>query len=125
MAFLRGTSLTGCPTLNSSAEGASGSPSPFGFLIRSPDRDRIVAALEAKRIQTRPLFAGNLLRHPCMTRRASGGTPASDWAPAEPEPDLPMTDAIMRDAFWIGVYPGVTDEMRAFVVSVIREACGA
>ena len=104
---------------------AEARPSPFGFLIRSPQRDKLVAALESHRIQTRPLFAGNILRHPCMAGVACltpgkdstfvGGGPYAAAA-------LPETDAIMRDAFWIGVYPGVTDEMRAFVVETIKEA---
>lgn len=104
-----------------------GDPSPFGFLILSPDRDRIVRELEKRRIQTRPLFAGNLLRHPAMRavecRIAGGGYQSPD-----PRPEsrlnfsqLPNTERLMREAFWIGVYPGVTDEMREWVVKSLRE----
>lgn len=97
------------PTRESTA-----SPSPFGFLIstcaRTPfTREQIVRHLEAKKIQTRPLFAGNLLRHPAMRgvlHRSIG--------------NLPNTDYLMRNAFWIGVHPGITPEMRAYVIDTIN-----
>ena len=102
-------------------------PSPFGFLMLSPDRDRIVRELEKRRIQTRPLFAGNLLRHPAMRNvpceiAAAGkstlrvdGEEFSRWANY-----LPVTEQLMREAFWIGVYPGVTDDMREYVAESIE-----
>lgn len=93
-------------------------PSWFGFLITcrpGTDRNEVVRRLESRGIQTRMLFAGNLLRHPCFTQmRASGeghrvvGT-------------LANTDRIMRDAFWVGVYPGMTDEMTDVIARTIRE----
>jgi CDP-6-deoxy-D-xylo-4-hexulose-3-dehydrase len=85
-------------------------PSPFGFMIRTRARDQLVRALEARRIQTRPLFAGNLLRHPAMHGVSHGVVGG-----------LAKTDRLMAEAFWVGVYPGVTDEMREFVVRTIRE----
>jgi CDP-6-deoxy-D-xylo-4-hexulose-3-dehydrase len=80
-------------------------PSWFGFLIVVRDhapftRADLVAHLEACRIQTRPLFAGNLLRHPAfmdIERRVVG--------------DLRVTDKLMNDAFFLGVYPGLTQPM--------------
>jgi CDP-6-deoxy-D-xylo-4-hexulose-3-dehydrase len=105
---------------------AGACPSPFGFLVTvRPDapftRDQLVARLEARRIQTRPLFAGNLLRHPCMrgVEHEVVGLPRG-WSDLSADA-LPMTDALMNSAFWLGVYPGVTDEMRAWVVTSIRE----
>src|SRR5208283_2610020 len=93
-------------------------PSWFGFLLTVREavgftRDEIVKHLESNGIQTRMLFAGNLLKHPCFDEmRKSGqgfrvvGTPAHlhTFAPYV----LPVTDRIMRDSFWIGVYPGMT-----------------
>jgi CDP-4-dehydro-6-deoxyglucose reductase, E1 len=103
-------------------------PSPFGFLLvakSAEERRRIVGMLEAARIQTRPLFAGNLLRHPAMRgvkfgiAGGSGGTLYVDTLDGL----LPVTDRLADCAFWIGVYPGVTDEMRDYVVKVLREVC--
>jgi CDP-6-deoxy-D-xylo-4-hexulose-3-dehydrase len=86
-------------------------PSWFGFPITvRPDapfscRD-IVAHLESRRIATRQVFAGNALRQPAyqgIDCRVVG--------------DLTNTDITMRQTFWIGVYPGITEEMADFVVS--------
>lgn len=106
-------------------EAAPGSvPSWFGFLLTVRPgagftRDGIVAHLEGRRIQTRMLFAGNLVRHPCfdaMRRRRTGYRIAGPLA---------NTDAIMNDAFWIGVYPGITPEMRAYMARAIDEYASA
>jgi CDP-6-deoxy-D-xylo-4-hexulose-3-dehydrase len=62
--------------------------------------------LEEKRIGTRLLFGGNILRQPYfqgLQHRAVG--------------DLAGSDRVMRDTFWIGVYPGITDEMLAYVAA--------
>lgn len=107
-------------------EGAD--PSWFGFLMTvregatrsdgsSLTRGDIVAALEGARIQTRMLFAGNMVRQPAfdgMRVRGEGYRVVGD---------LPNTDSIMNDAFWIGVYPGMTDEMLSHMADVIRKAC--
>ena len=94
-------------------------PSWFGFLITCREgvsRNMVVQYLENNGIQTRMLFAGNLIKHPCFDEmRASGkgyrvvGT-------------LENTDRIMNDTFWIGVYPGMTDEMIDFIIKKITEA---
>jgi len=72
-------------------------PSWFGFLITAKSgRNEIVRYLESKGIQTRMLFAGNLLKQPCCDNFGiSGG-------------DLTKTDIIMNNTFWVGVYPGIT-----------------
>ena len=96
-------------------------PSWFGFLItcrEGVDRNQVVQYVEGKGVQTRMLFAGNLTKHPCFDqlRREKTGYRIVG--------DLSVTDRIMKDTFWIGVYPGMTDEMIDYMASVIREACG-
>ena len=93
-------------------------PSWFGFFLTLKDgtpfsRNQIVEYLEDASIQTRNLFAGNITRHPC-------------FAYLEPGVDfkivgqLPVTDKIMSDGFWIGVYPGMRQETLEFMVFTIR-----
>jgi CDP-6-deoxy-D-xylo-4-hexulose-3-dehydrase len=81
-------------------------PSWFGFLMTVREdagftREQIVSHLEKQRIQTRMLFAGNLLRHPCFDamRKSKAGYRVIG--------DLRNTDRIMNDTFWVGVYPGI------------------
>lgn len=96
-------------------------PSWFGFLItcrRAGLRDKLVAHLEEKGIQTRMLFAGNLLRQPCFdAMRISGEGYRTIGA-------LPNTDRILNDTFWIGVYPGMTEPMIDAMAGAIREKAG-
>ncbi len=92
-------------------------PSWFGFMLLRRDgapftRNELAAELERRRIQTRNLFAGNLLRHPCC----SGLREGRDFRTVG---TLPMTDKIMNDALWIGVYPGMTDGMLDFMASTV------
>ncbi len=99
---------------------AESEPSWFGFLLTVRDgagftRDQLVTHLERKGIQTRMLFAGNLIKHPCfdeMRRSGQGYRCVSDLA---------TTDRIMRDTFWIGVYPGMSDGMLEYMAETIRE----
>ncbi len=98
-------------------------PSWFGFLITVKEnagisRDAIVRRLESKKIQTRMLFAGNIIKHPCFDemRKLKKGYKAAG--------KLENTDRIMNDTFWIGVYPGMTDKMLAAMVKQIKAACG-
>jgi CDP-6-deoxy-D-xylo-4-hexulose-3-dehydrase len=94
-------------------------PSWFGFLItcrEGVDRNELVQKIEAKGVQTRMLFAGNLIKHPCFDQmRASG----KGYRVAG---SLENTDRILKDTFWIGVYPGMTDEMLDGMADAIREA---
>ena len=98
---------------------ASSDPSWFGFLVtcnEGLDRDSIVKQLESRNIQTRALFAGNITKHPCFdTLRKSG----EGYRVAA---TLGNTDRIMRDSFWIGVYPGMTDGKIEFISDAIAEA---
>lgn len=94
-------------------------PSWFGFLItckEGTDRNRIVQYVESKGVQTRMLFAGNLVKHPCFDEMRETGEGFRVVG------DLRNTDRIMRDTFWVGVYPGMTDEMIDYMSKVIREA---
>ena len=80
------------------------------------DRNELVQKIEAKGVQTRMLFAGNLIKHPCFDQmRASG----KGYRVAG---SLENTDRILKDTFWIGVYPGMTDEMLDGMADAIREA---
>lgn len=90
-------------------------PSWFGFILTVRDgakftKNEIVNYLEGNRIQTRMLFAGNLIRQPAyqgVNYRVHG--------------DLTNTDKILHDTFLVGVYPGLTDDMIDFVIEKIRE----
>lgn len=98
-------------------------PSWFGFLMTVREgagvtRDELVAALEAAKIQTRMLFAGNIVRQPVFDAMRASGEGFRTVG------DLPNTDRIMSDAFWIGVYPGMTEEMLVYMATVITKACG-
>ncbi len=94
-------------------------PSWFGFLItckEGVERNKIVTYIENHGIQTRMLFAGNLTKHPCFNqmRKENKGYRVVG--------NLSNTDRIMEDAFWVGIYPGMTDKMIDYMASTIREA---
>lgn len=93
-------------------------PSWFGFLItckQGVDRNKLVTYIERKGIQTRTLFAGNLIKHPCFDelRKNKQGYRVIG--------NLKNTDRIMNDTFWIGVYPGMTDEKIDYIIKTIKE----
>jgi CDP-6-deoxy-D-xylo-4-hexulose-3-dehydrase len=94
-------------------------PSWFGFLlVVNPDvavtRDSLVATLEGARVQTRMLFAGNLVRQPCFDEMRDSGSGFRQIG------DLPNTDRLMNDAFWFGVYPGMTEAHLEHICSTIE-----
>jgi CDP-6-deoxy-D-xylo-4-hexulose-3-dehydrase len=94
-------------------------PSWFGFLITVNDdvnftRNNISMFLEDNKIQTRNLFAGNILRHPLFDEMVEG----SDYRVIG---DLKNTDKIMNDSFWIGLYPGMGDDAIDYMIKKIRE----
>ena len=94
-------------------------PSWFGFLLtcrEGVDRVKVVKYLEAHGIQTRNLFAGNLIKHPCFDEMRKTGQGYRVVG------SLENTDRIMRDTFWVGVYPGMTDEKIDYMAKVIKEA---
>ena len=93
-------------------------PSWFGFLITVKEgisRNELVRFLEDRGIQTRMLFSGNLIKHPCFDemRRSGKGYRVVG--------NLENTDRIMRDTFWVGVYPGMTNEMIDYMALSIRD----
>ncbi len=96
-------------------------PSWFGFLItvrpeKGLSRQKIVTALEKNKIQTRMLFAGNLIKHPCFD------SIRNDDKQYRVVGDLINTDRIMNDTFWVGVYPGLTEDHIRYISKVILEA---
>jgi CDP-4-dehydro-6-deoxyglucose reductase, E1 len=121
-------------------------PSWFGFLLTVREnvgftRDQMVAYLESAGIQTRMLFAGDLLKHPCfdgMRKTAKGyrivssdftfpqaTPPSTQDSPSQPhnpsESGLPITDYVMTHAFWIGVYPGMSEDAVAYAITTILD----
>lgn len=92
-------------------------PSWFGFLLMVKEnapftRNQLVRHLEEKRIGTRLLFGGNLVRQPLyqgLNYRVVG--------------ELANADIIMQRAFWIGLFPGLTEEMLSYVVTAIKDFC--
>lgn len=100
------------------AEGST--PSWFGFLISvreesGLDRNQVTRYIEDHNIQTRLLFSGNLTKHPCFDQLR--GTDAYR-VPGS----LEITDFIMTHSFWVGVYPGMTDEKLDYMAQVIKDA---
>ena len=95
-------------------------PSWFGFLISvrpesGLDRNIITRYIEAHNVQTRLLFSGNIIRHPCFDEIR--GTDAYRVAGS-----LAVSDFIVNNTFWIGVYPGMTKEKLDYMIQVIKEA---
>ena len=95
-------------------------PSWFGYAITVREqagfsRNELTQFLEGKNIQTRNVFAGNIVKHPCFDemRRSGAGYRVAG--------DLTNTDRIMSQTFWVGVYPGMTKEKLAYMAGSIRE----
>lgn len=102
-------------------EAAEGSePSWFGFLISvrpemGIDRNKVTKYIEEHNVQTRLLFSGNLIKHPCFNQ-------IRDTDAYRVAGDLENTEFIMNNTFWVGVYPGMTDAMIDYMAEVIIEA---
>lgn len=95
-------------------------PSWFGFLISVKEdapftRNDLALYLESKKIQTRNLFAGNLLKHPAFDemKQTGEGYRVVDT--------LECTDFVMNNTLWIGVYPGMTGQMLTYMIEAIKE----
>ena len=91
-------------------------PSWFGFLITCKDgvnRNSLVKKLEEAGIQTRNLFAGNIIKHPCFDEMRVSGEGYRVVG------KLTNTEIIMEKSFWIGVYPGMTDEKIDYIIRII------
>ncbi|MEV0387460.1 lipopolysaccharide biosynthesis protein RfbH [Nonomuraea sp. NPDC050643] len=107
--------LDGLPWLLLPEPTPGSDPSWFGFVLTvDPEapfsRAELVDFLEARKIGTRRLFAGNLTRHPAYIDQ-----------PHRVAEDLANSDIITDQTFWVGVYPSLTDEMLDYVVSSITE----
>ena len=94
-------------------------PSWFGMLLHTTKdapfhRNDLTKFLEQHKIQTRNLFAGNILKHPCFDSLIEG----IDYKVIG---KLENTDLIMNNFFWIGVYPGLTIEMLDYIISVFKK----
>lgn len=101
------------PTVNSD-------PSWFGFLLTVKKealftRDDIVQYLEEHGVQTRMLFAGNLIKHPCFSEMSQEGKGYRVIS------DLTNTDIIMNRTFWIGVYPGLNESSIRYMADCIKK----
>lgn len=99
---------------------ANSEPSWFGFMLSiressGLDRNKVIKYIEEKNIQTRLLFSGNLINHPCFDQIR--GTDA--YRIVE---NLNNTNYIMENSFWVGVYPGMTDGKLDYMVEIIKGA---
>ncbi len=97
-------------------------PASFGFLIAVEEtagftRNELTGFLEGRKIQTRNLFAGNLIKHPAFDEMRQTG------AGYRVVGELKNTDFIMNNGFWIGVYPGMTTDMLNWMIESIKEFC--
>jgi CDP-6-deoxy-D-xylo-4-hexulose-3-dehydrase len=95
-------------------------PSWFGFLITVREdsgfsKNDMISYLESKCIQTRMLFAGNIIKHPCFDEIRG------DFGKYRITGGLENTDIIMKNSFWLGVYPGLTEEKINLIIKVFDE----
>jgi CDP-6-deoxy-D-xylo-4-hexulose-3-dehydrase len=97
-------------------------PSWFGFMLTCNNtehtpkrRNQLTQFIEKNNIQTRTLFAGNIVKHPCfdVMRKTNTGYRSAG--------SLNVTDRVMNNSFWVGVYPGMTDAMVDRMIEVIRD----
>lgn len=94
-------------------------PSWFGFLITCKeglDKNKVVEYIEKKGVQTRMLFAGNIIKQPCFDEMRASNEGYRVVGKLE------NTEIIMNRSFWIGVYPGMTDEMIDYMAKIVCEA---
>lgn len=101
-------------------KGENCEPCWFGFIMTVKkncvkSRNEVVAYIEGKNVQTRNLFAGNILRHPAFLALEEG----RDYRVVG---ELSVTDMVMENSFWVGVHPGLTEPMLAEMVRAIHEA---
>ena len=97
-------------------------PSWFGFPFTVSEdagftRNELTQYLENKKIQTRTLFAGNIIKHPAFDEMRETGEGYRIVG------ELPVTDYVMNNTLWIGVFPGMTDSMLDYMIATIKEFC--
>ena len=96
-------------------------PSWFGFAVTLPEnteRKKVLQYLEDHKIQTRLLFSGNIIKHPCFNSMRESGEGYRVVG------ELVNTDIIMNRTFWVGVYPGMTKEMLERMIDTVIEGVG-
>ncbi|MDR1343559.1 MAG: lipopolysaccharide biosynthesis protein RfbH [Prevotellaceae bacterium] len=98
----------------------SSTPSWFGFTLTCKDgapatRSRLTQFIESNGVQTRALFAGNIVKHPCFDEMRQAGSGYRVVGALE------ATDMVLNSTFWLGVYPGMTDEMVDRMVEVVKD----
>ena len=94
-------------------------PSWFAFILTvkdGVDREKVVRYIESKNVQTRMLFAGNILKQPCFDDIRN------DSSKYRVIGDLKNTDRVMNDTFLVGVYPGLDEERIEYMARVIIES---
>ena len=111
--------LKGTPGLLLPEPQKNSKPSWFGFFITVKEdagytRNELTSYLEEHQVQTRNLFAGNLLMHPAFEEYVEG----KDYRTVG---DLPVTTSIMKNCFWLGVYPGMTPQKIQYMIDSIRD----
>ena len=94
-------------------------PSWFGFVMTLKDscrvkRNKVIESLEKANIQTRLIFAGNIIKQPCFAHLKAG----RDYRIIG---SLANTDKVMRDGFWVGVYPGINEKMIVYIADEIKK----
>ena len=115
--------LKDCPGIILPVAEENSNPSWFGFLIAVKEdadftRNELTKYLEEEcKIQTRNLFAGNLIKHPAFDEMRKSGEGYRQVG------DLKNTDFVMTNTFWIGVYPGMTQEMNQWMIESINKFC--
>lgn len=96
-------------------------PSWFGFIMtvqEGVDCVDVVKYLEKRNVQTRRLFGGNLVKHPCFDEMRKSGIGYRIVG------SLENTDTIMKNSFWVGVYPGLDNDRIDYIIKMIHEALG-
>ena len=94
-------------------------PSWFGFLITLKegfDREKTVRYIEDHGVQTRMLFSGNLICHPCFDEYRN------DKSAYRVAGELKNTEIIMNRSFWIGTYPGMDEKKIGYMIKTVKEA---
>lgn len=79
------------------------------------ERNKITRYIEEHNVQTRLLFSGNIIKHPCFDQ-------IRDTDAYRVSGDLSVTEFVMNNTFWVGVYPGMTDVMIDYMAEVIKDA---
>lgn len=94
-------------------------PNWFGFMLtckEGVDRNKVVQYMEDNQVQTRMLFAGNIIKHPCFDEMRKTGEGFRVVG------SLDNTDEIMNHSFWLGVYPGITEDMTNYIAEMLMRA---